>query len=286
MDFGILFKRAGKVAAENSPAILTAIGVTGAVTTALLAAKAAFKSVDVLKEAEEKKGAEFRGDNLRTEGEDLELTEAEAIKLWAEPLNRQEKFEAVWKLYVPAAGSLAITVAAIICANRIQDRRNAAILSAFSAVEKSFQEYRGKTTEKVGKNKEQGIRDELAQERVDRNPYSKSVVIMSPGRGTTRCFDAYSSRYFYSDAESIRKAVNDANSRVWNAGYISLTEFWEELGIPGTSHSDDLGWNSDKLIEIEYPFSAVVSEENEPCLELAFRTPPQPKYDKVNRGSY
>jgi hypothetical protein len=281
MDFGILFKNVGKVAAENSPALLTALGVSGALTTAYLAAKAGFKSVDILREAEEAKKEEFLGEALKTveEGPDPEGIET----ISPEPLTTQEKVEAVWHLYAPAAASAALTVAAIILAARVADRRNAALAAAYTTVEKSYTEYRAKNVEKIGVKKEKDLRDEIALDQVKKRPFRDTTLIVT-GKGNTRCFDAYSGRYFSGDAEMIRKTVNDINALIINDGYASLSDFWEELGIPSTTASDEMGWNTDKLISITTPFPAMVSpEDGEPCLVLVFDVLPRPRH---YRSSY
>lgn len=278
MDLSMLFKRAGKVAAEKSPAILTAIGVTGTVTTAYLAAKAAYKSVEVLNEAQAAKDAEFLGDALKDVEEGPEPEGVTFVN--PERLTTQEQIEAVWKLYVPAFASAAITVAAIICACHINERRNAALASAYTFAEKSYNEYRQKNVEKLGKKKEKELRDELAQTRLDQNPSRPGAVIIAK-EGGSLCYDSYSGRYFTCDMESIRKAVNDINALVINDGYASLTDFYEELGLCKTSVSDELGWNTDKLLEIDIP--AGLSKQSEPCLIIDYRTEPKPNH---YRSSY
>src|SRR5687768_10160333 len=190
MDFSALFQRAGKVAANNSPAILTALSVSGAVTSVYLAAKAAFQAAKVLGEAE------------------VEISTTEE----AEHFNTfKGKAELTWKLYIPAATCLAMTVTATICANRVSERRAAAMASAYAFAEKSFKEYREKTLKKVGKNKEQAIRDEIVQDRITANPPGQTVLALAAQQGSVLCWDKWSDRYFVSDMETIRKAVNDFN---------------------------------------------------------------------------
>jgi hypothetical protein len=250
MDFGALAKRAGKIARDNSPAILTAIGVTGVVTTAYLTGKATFKAAEILRDAEEIRKTEFEEDEL----------------------SFQNKFELVWKLYIPAAGSALMTATAIICANRIGNRRVAALISAYNISEKAFEEYRSKVLEKMGPKREQTVKDEIAQDRVTENPVSKSQLVVIQNGGTTLCMDLHSGRYFNSDMETIRKAVNDLNAQVINETYASLTDFWDRIGLPRTSESDYIGWSTDKLLEVDY--SATLDEHNKPCMTIGFRTTP------------
>lgn len=269
MDLSALFKQAGKSVAENSPAILTAIGVTGTITTAYLAAKAAFQSVDVLREAEEAKKEEHFSDVSDPET-------GEPVEQEFEGLTTQEKIEAVWELYAPAAVSCALTVTAIICSNRISDRRTAAMASAYSVVKESYAEYRAKNTEKIGKKKEQEIRDEIAQDRINRMPVSKSTLLVTKRGGETLIKDAWSGRFFNSSRTLVDKAVNEFNSQVNKDGYASLSEFWGLLDIPPTSESDYIGWTSNKLLEIDW--SGVIDEDDEPALCFTFKTLPDARF--------
>jgi len=257
MDFGALAKRAGKIARDNSPAILTAIGVTGVVTTAYLTGKATFKAAEILREAEEIRKTEFGGPGFEPGDEEL---------MW------NDKFELVWKLYIPAAGSAVMTASAIIFANRIGNRRVAALISAYNISEKAFEEYRDKVLEKMGPKREQTVKDEIAQDRVTKNPVSKSQLVVIQNGGATLCMDLHSGRYFNSDMETIRKAVNDLNAQVINESYASLTDFWDRLGLPRTAESDEIGWSTDRLLEVDY--SATLDEHGKPCMTIGFRASP------------
>lgn len=269
MDFGILFKKAGKVAAENSPAILTALGVSGTITTAYLAAKAAFKSVDVLREAEEAKREEHFSNVSNQETGEPEEKEFEG-------LTTQEKVEAVAELYIPAVVSGALTITAIILAARVQERRNAALASAYCTIKESYTEYRAKNVEKLGKKKEQELRDEIAQDRVSRTSASRSVVFITKKGGETACQDAWSGRFFTSSRNQVDRAVNEFNAQVLRDGYGSLSEFYHLLGIPSTTDSDYIGWRDDKIMEIDW--SAVIDKDDEPALCFTFKVLPDPRF--------
>lgn len=272
MDLSALFKRAGKVAADNSPAILTAIGVTGTLTTAYLAAKAGFKSVEALEYAKFlKRNSGDSEDDEQKSSNRCGMTPEEK----ADPLTNQEKVEAVWQLYIPAAASAALTVAAIITAVRVENRRTAALASAYSVVEKGFEEYRAKVADKIGKTKEQTVRDEIAQDRVNNTPVTKTTIVVTKD-GAVDCFDAWSGRYFASDMETIRKAVNDINWQILHDSHASLTDFWDKVGLVATSESDELGWNSDREFVVDY--STVLNEKDRPCIVISFRYPPLPLF--------
>lgn len=266
MDFSALFKRAGKTAAENSPALLTAIAVTGTLTTAYLAARAAFKASEDLRDYNE---AHKISQQYAEDGESNGVMYNDT-----ENLDLKAQFNITWKYYIPAAASAILTVSAIIGANQIADRRTAAMASAYTFTSQAYAEYKNKTREKIGKTKEQAIRDEVAQDTVDKNPMGKAKVVAT-GNGASLCYDAWSGRYFNSDIETLRRAVNDFNAKVIAETYVSLSEFWHLIGLEATSVSDDVGWNTDKLMEAEYP---IVTVGSEPCVYFNFTVMPLHRY--------
>lgn len=230
-----------KLLIDNSPAVLTAIGVTGVVTTAVLTGKASIKAVELIKEANEK-------DDVH----DLYMP-------------ARERFDLTWKLYIPAVGSGLLTCAAIIGANRIGTRRAAGIAAAFTLSERAYDEYKSKVVEKLGPDKERALRDELAQERVDRNPGGSQIIIT----GTkVLCYDSYTGRYFESSMTEMQDAQNKLNVEVINNQYASLSDLYNLLGIPKTSASDELGWTPERLLDMK--FSTVLSEDGRPCISVDY----------------
>jgi Family of unknown function (DUF6353) len=260
MNLGILAKRAGRLASDNSPAILTAIGVTGAVVTAYLAGTASYKAFDVIQQAEEKRNIDALHD----------------IDVY--PLEFKDKLELTWKLYVPAAASAALTVAAIICANRVGVRRTAALASAYSLSEKAYTEYKGKVLEKLGEKKEKTVRDEIAQDRVKNNVVGSREIIVA--NGDVRCFDTFTGRYFSSSVNALQAAKNDINSQINNNIYASLTEFYHLVGLSPTAMSDEVGWNSDKLLDLD--ISSTLSEDGQPCVAVGFAVVPVRNYSNFH----
>lgn len=253
MTLNRLASRLGRLVSDNSPVILTAIGVTGTLTTAYLTGRASFKAAELIREVEEEHGY------------------AEDPKIRFKIRVRYCK-----KLYIPAASSAVLTVAAIICASRIGTRRAAAFAAAYSVTERAFEEYKNKVVERVGAKKEQGFRDELAQERIRRDPVECKEVIFS-GKGTELCYETFTGKYFESDMETLRKAQNDINKQILDDGYASLTDFYNLIGLPNTVISDRIGWNSDQKLELS--FSATITDTGRPCMCISFKTEPIAKFN-------
>lgn len=244
MNLSDIFTKTTKTLKSNSPEILTALGVSGVVTTAYLTAKASFAASEVIQDNENVGG---------THGVPIERF--------------KERAKLVWKIYIPAGVSGALTIVCIVGASKANGRRATAAVTAYSLTERAFSEYREKVVEQIGKGKEQTIRDNIAQDRVSNNPLgSKEVVVV--GTGHVLCCELFTRRYFRSDMETLRKAQNDINMRVVNDMYVTLDEFYDLINLSHTSNSGGFGWNSDRLMELL--FSTVLAEGGEPCLAFEY----------------
>ena len=254
--FSDILAKSQKYIIDNSPTILTALGVVGSVGTAVLAGQASIKAVDVLRAAER----------------DAEIMDEP-------PLSNKEKFILTWQLFIPTAVSGSFTIAAIVGSNAISNRRAAALAAAYSLAEKAIAEYKEKVIEKVGPNKERAIRDEIAQDRVDRNPPSQLEIHPNGRPGDVLCYDTYSGRYFYSTMEDIRRAENAVNKTIVNGYYAALTDLYDQLGLDRTKFSDEIGWNTNRLLEIR--FSTTMSDDQRPCMVIDFDTEPIRMYSRL-----
>lgn len=239
--------RLGKFTIDNSPAILTGFAVAGIVTTAYLTGRATVKytrhydHADIVMHGREKR-----------------------------ELNVKEKLSIASLYYWPAALMGVATITACLSAHQISSRRTAAVAAAYKLTERAFSEYKSKVMEKIGHHKEEDIRASSAQADVDAHPTSSRMVIVTGG--SVLCFERFTSRYFLSDMETLKKAQNDINYKVLNDGYASLSDFYDKVRLPHTSMSDDIGWNSDRLLELE--FSTVMSEDQKPCIAFEYTTHP------------
>lgn len=227
----LLVKSVGKFASDNSTSILTGVAVAGVVTTTIFAVKATPKAMGLIEEAKEER--------------DEDLTTLDKIRI-------------TYPCYIPAVGIGAVTIACVLGANAVSTKRSAALVGAYSALDTGFREYQEKVKEKIGETKEKNVRDEVAQDRVTRDKKHETVVLT--GDGQVLCYDLWSGRYFQSTVESIRKAQNDLNAMLLNEMYASVNDFYGMLGLSGNAMGDEFGWNSDKLLEVE--FSSALTEED------------------------
>lgn len=254
------------LAADNASTLLTAGGVVGTVATAVLAGRASIKAHQVVEQAKARKGVEFFK-NV-SDDEDVELGEP------VDDLSKLEKFTLVAPHFVPPVITGAATIAAIIMANRMSAQKVAALAAAYGMTQKHFEEYKTKVSEKLTGPQQTKIDDELAQERVSRTSGHDTVIV---GDGEVLCFDAPTGRYFRATMENIKQAVNSTNSEIIHHDYASASYFYEEIGLPPTSWTDMVGWNTDQLLELKY--STVMDPTNtKPCISIDFKVLPKLDY--------
>lgn len=236
-------------ARKHSPEILTGIGIVGMITATVMAVKATPKALILI---EEKKA----------EGEAEKLTPVDTVK-------------AAWKPYIPAAVTGTLSVVCLIGASSVNAKRNAALATAYTLSKSALKEYQDKVIETIGEKKEQAVREAVAKDRLERTPaVNKEVVITA--KGDTLCLDYVSGRYFKSDIDTIKKAVNELNRRMRDEMYISLNDFYYEIGLASIGLGDELGWNIDKGY-IDPDFSSQLAEDGTPCLVISYLV--EPRYD-------
>lgn len=241
-------------ALRNSPTILTTIGCMGFLSTAFLAGRAGYRTALLISEA---------SNPPRMQGEDIE------------PLSGRQKIEMVWKEFIPPAVIGALTFSALIGANRIGNRRAAALAAAFSISERMAEEYRQKVLEHIGPQKEEMVRSDVARERIQ-NAGTETIIL---GDAQVVHFDAWSGRAFPATIAQIDAAVNQINYQINQQWSASLTEFYDLLGLPKTAVSDDFGWNTDHQL-VPY-YTSCLLPDGKPAREIRFDVEPFQGYNKI-----
>lgn len=245
MNVSELLNQATKLVKRNAPEILTALGVGGVVTTSYLVGKASFRAKQIIDESEAAGGI----------SDDPKTRLKEQVKL-------------TWKEYIPAGISGAATITCIIASNRTGDRRTAAAVAAYSLTEKAFGEYKEKVKEQITANKEQKIRDEIAQDRVNANPVSTREVVVT-GKGEHLCYEVRSCRYFRSTMAELKRAENEINYQLNYERTVGLSEFYALIGLSITKESVYNGWNLDRGL-MELDISTTISDSDEPCFVIDY----------------
>lgn len=217
---------------KYSPTILTAVGATGVVATAVLSVKATPKALMLLEEAEKEKG---------------------------EKLTVGETVAAAWKPYIPAALTGFGTIICIFGANYLNTRSQASLVSAYALLDRSYKEYQNKVKEIHGSEKELNLREELIKDKytddVIKTKYDENI-----GEDEEKLifYDNISSRFFISTMSRVLEAECKFKEAIEWKGYGCLNQYYDMLGIPRVDYGYQLGW--------------VDVEDNDPynCASLSF----------------
>lgn len=237
---------------KHQPEILTGLGITGMVTTTVMAVKATPKALDLIAEIKEDHEEDT---DKRAYAKDIVLK--------------------VTPVYIPATVIGILSVSCLIGANSINLKRNAALATAYTLSETALKDYRGKVIETLGEKKDREVKDAIAKDKIEKNPVVDREVIIT-NNGETLCYDVLSGRYFKSDIEKLKRAVNDLNRKMLSDDYISLNEFYDEIGLSFTKIGESIGWNINRGY-IELDFSSQLTPKGEPCLVIDYQV--EPRYD-------
>ena len=240
-------------AARHAPEILTGFGLAGMGVTAVLTAKGTIKAVKLLEEEK----ARCR-----------------------EPMKKTDVVKITWKCYIPATVTAIASMACVIGANSVNAKRNAALAAAYNISAAALSEYKEKVIETIGEKKEQNIRESIAKDKIENNPVTSNEVIVTD-KGNTLCYDSVFGRYFRSDRDAINRAINNINRTIVSQMYVSLNDFYDEIGLDFTKVGRELGWSVDEgLIEIH--FSSQLADDGTPCLVVEYYTPPRYNFDRFD----
>ena len=252
-------KKVAKILDKNSPHILTATGlVTGAATVYIVAKKAPIvrDQLDIL--------------HQELAERDEELTKVQIM--W-------EELKVAGPIYAPAIVTGFISAGCIVGSDRINYKRTVALATAYEISQKNLLEYKSKAKEILGEKKVEKLESEIAKDIVANNDIPKELTVdgneVIIEDGMMLCYDKMSGRYFRSSPEIIRKAESKLNKRLLSEMYVSLNDFYDEIGIAQTSIGDQLGWNIDEIIDIT--FNSILAPNDVPCLVVEYLV--EPRYD-------
>ena len=250
-----LVKKITDETVKRSPGILAGLGVIGMFSAIGMAIHATPKAIVVL--------------------------EAEAGNRGVEPgeLKPIDTVKTVGVYYIPTLATAVLSTFLIFEGFSISNKRHAALAAAYGLSEAALKDFQDKLVEVDGEKKLDKVRKAIAKDQVEKHPVENTEIVLT-GNGEALCYEPLSGRYFKSDIDKIKQAVNRTNSYLVREGIISLNDFYYELGLDGTSIGRDIGWelSQDDLIDLD--FTATLTSDNTPCLAIGYRNKPRYEYDK------
>lgn len=251
------FHKVGFTFKKHSPEILIAAGVVGVVSSAVMACKATTKLSGILEEQKEQK--DQINDYVKDHGYTEKYAEEDHKKDLA-VVTVQSGLK-VAKLYAPAVALGTLSLGAILTSNNILRKRNVALAAAYTAVDRSFKEYRGRVIERFGKELDRELRYNIKAKEIEEvvvNPdgtetIEKKVVEVADNPNEysdyARFFDVGNDNWT-KDPEFnlmfLKRQQDYANDKLKEQGYLFLNDVYAMIGIPKTKAGQVVGWVYDE----------------------------------------
>lgn len=237
---------------KHSPEILVFTGIAGVITSAVMACKATRKLDPVLETHKENAEAVHKKYKAKPDehAEKQELTKV-YVKTGVEFV----------KLYGPSVTLGALSITGILASNNILRKRNLALAAAYTAIDTSFKQYRGRVVDRYGEQVDKELRIGAHQEKLevietDENGKEKKVkknvtVVDNP-------MPSDYARYFcYGEARAaepnndynaffLKAQQNLANQMLMSNGFLFLNDVYDMLGIERSIAGQMVGWVYDK----------------------------------------
>lgn len=249
---------------KHSPEILVVAGVVGTVASVVMACKATLKVHEVLDEAKETIDVIHNtAEEYDVKSADVDDVEAVAAVYTKEDANKDLLIvyaQTGWKLvklYGPSLALGTLSLGCMLASNNILRKRNVALAAAFTAVDNSFKEYRGRVIERFGKNLDRELRYNIKAKEIEEHvvdeegnvtTVTKTVDVVDP----SALHDIYSVVFCEGNLGWTRNAElnkvfliqqqNYANDRLKAKGYLTLNEVYEMIGARTTKYGQIAGW--------------------------------------------
>ena len=238
---------------KHSPEILVAVGVVGVISSAVMACKATTKVSTIVEDHNEQMEA------IHTAAETKPEKYSEEDKRKDTAIVYTQTSVKMAKLYGPAVIVGAVSIACIIGSHNILNKRNAALAAAYTAVDKTFKEYRNRVVERFGKDLERELRYNIKEKTfeevtVDENGNEKTETVTKEVAEISmsdyaKFFDE-SCPGWTKDAEQNKYFLlcqqNYANEMLKSQGYLFLNDVYKLIGIPATRAGQIVGWIYDE----------------------------------------
>lgn len=246
--------RQGLKLQKQSPTIMFGAGVVGVVATVVLASRATLKLEDILDEHDINMS---KATGLHNAGG------AETSKGFQEYSDRDfQKDKAIImgrtvgdlvKAYGPALVVGTVSIGLLTGSHVVLQRRNEALMAAFTGVYAAFNEYRGRVVAELGEEKDLHFRYGTDEKEIlipGKNGNDKVEVVKIPAEsaGTSLYAKFYGPHVegFSPNAETniafLKMHERYLNQRLEAVGHIFLNEAYDAIGLPRTPEGQIVGW--------------------------------------------
>lgn len=225
------------VVRKNSPTILFAAGVTGAVAATVVACRATLKAHDLMVDAQKDIGLvrDLQNPDYSEQDRKHDLT-----LLYARTGTK------LLRVYAPAISLGVASVACLYSSHRILNTRNAGLVAAYAALDRAFAEYRDRVVAEVGEDRERELRHESILATAKKDAWGQLETGIPEGHSIyARLFDEFNSNWTSPPEYNmifLRAQQNFANDLLQKRGHVFLNDIYDSLGMERTKAGAIVGW--------------------------------------------
>lgn len=243
-------RKIGDFTHVHSPIIFAGIAIAGVVATVAMTSRATFKASKIIDEATTKDP---------DTGEEIKPTAKEVVSM-------------TWKYCVPPILMASLTIGAIVMSHNISHKRQVALAGLYSISQDALKEYEEKVIKTVGKRKSEEAHESVIEDLLSQHPVDRSNVIVT-GHGDTLCYDCWSGRYFRSNIQKVKQAMNEFNQSLLYDSCKPINELYELMDLDPIGGGEEVGWSSTKLVN--FRFCSKLASDGTPVLAIDHFEPPR-----------
>lgn len=207
---------------RNSSTILSVVAGIGVISTAVLAAKATPKALDIIDQAEYEKGSK---------------------------LTTLEKINVTGLCYTPAILSGLATISCIFGANYLDRKQQATLLSAYALLDRKFKDYRHGVQMEFGSYYDDNGKDINAE--VYKHTMNKDDI-QKPNDDEILVYDIFNRRYFNTTLQKLRDTELAINKQLHTEDYVCVNDIYKMLGEEALDTGTAFGWSTQANFEINW----------------------------------
>lgn len=243
-----LFKGIFEAVKKHSPEILIGSAIAGFGAAIIFGIKNASKAE---KEVEEKREEAKKND---------------------EEFTKKDEVIILVKNHVPSIILFTVSSIAVVGASVIHNKRNAGLVAMLKVGETAALEYKTIVKEVVGKEKSEEI--EKKYNETKSTPDRNGPIIITGDNYWIR--DELTGVQWQGNIQQIINAANESNEKIYSENYISIQEFYDELGIDSAPINTLIGWNM--TIGLVKPKFDAMIENGKPIVILAYENKPNDRF--------
>lgn len=254
----LTFNKIGFQLKRKSPEILIVAGIAGVVASAVMACRATIKATEVAEETKETVDmiheAEASGVTKAGKPYSADDTKKDLTNVY---VHTGMKYA---KLYAPSVILGVASITCIVASHRVLRKRNIALAAAYTTLDKSFKDYRGRVMERFGEQVEKELRYNIKAKEIEdivtddkgKTKKVKQVADVAAESWDPSQYSPYARIFDETHPQWTRNPEMNlyylkarqaqAGDMLRSRGHLILNEVYDMLGFPRTKAGAVVGW--------------------------------------------